>query len=180
MIIDKSLDAFTKELLTYYQNKDFFKAQHLANLMIKKFPKNNLSWQILSFIYLEQVKIHDAYNAITNASKIDPKDFKVLINLGLILFKLGLYDKSILTFERVLEINKDNFSAYINLGAVFQKKNDFENAELNYMKAIKINPNSSIVYNNLANTLKDLNRLEEVEQNYKKALKIDPNYKKAS
>ena len=180
MIFNKSLDACTKELLTFYQNKDFSKAQDLANLMIKKFPKNNLSWQILSFIYLEQEKIHDAYNAITNASKIDPKDFKVLINLGLILFKLGLYDKSILTFEKVLEINKDNFSAYINLGAVYQKKNDFKNAELNYLKAIKINPNSSIVYNNLANTLKDLNRLEEVEHNYKKALKIDPNYKKAS
>ena len=180
MIIDKSSDIYTKELLTYYQNKDFSKAQDLANLMIKKFPKNNLSWQILSFIYLEQEKIHDAYNAITNASKIDPKDFKVLINLGLILFKLGLYDKSILTFEKVLEINKDDFSAYINLGAVYQKKNDFKNAELNYLKAIKINPNSSIVYNNLANTLKDLNRLEEVEHNYKKALKIDPNYKKAS
>ena len=180
MIIDKSLDEYTKELLTYYQNKDFSKAQDLANLMIKKFPKNNISWQILTFIYLEQEKIKDAYHAITNASKIDPKDFKVLINLGLILFKLGLYDKSILTFEKVLEINKDNFSAYINLGAVYQKKNDFKNAELNYLKAIKINPNSSIVYNNLANTLKDLNRLEEVEHNYKKALKIDPNYKKAS
>ena len=51
MIFNKSLDACTKELLTFYQNKDFSKAQDLANLMIKKFPKNNLSWQILSFIY---------------------------------------------------------------------------------------------------------------------------------
>ena len=179
MIIDKSLDTYTKELLTYYQNKDFSKAQDLANLMIKKFPKNNLSWQILSFIYLEKEKLNDAHEALNEASKIDPKDFKVLINLGLILFKLGLYEKSILAFKKVLEINKDNFSAYINLGTVYQKKNDFKNAELNYLKAIKINPNKSIVYNNLANTLKDLNRLDEAELNYEKALKIDPNYKKA-
>ena len=90
LLINKSLDAHTKELLTYYQNKDFSEAQDLAILMTKKFPKNNLSWQILSFIYLEQEKIHDAYNAITNASKIDPKDFKVLINLGLILFNTSI------------------------------------------------------------------------------------------
>ena len=90
--------------------------------MIKKYPKNNLSWQILSFIYLEKGKIKDAYEAISNANKIDPKDFKVLINLGLILFKLGSYEKSISAFKKVLEINKDNFSAYINLGVVYQNK----------------------------------------------------------
>ena len=67
MIIDKSLDAFTKELLTYYQNKDFVKAEDLANLMIKKFPKNNLSWQILSFIYLEKEKLNDAHEALNEA-----------------------------------------------------------------------------------------------------------------
>ena len=61
MIFNKSLDAYTKELLKFYQNKDFSKAQDLANLMIKKFPKNNLSWQILSFIYLEQEKIMSIY-----------------------------------------------------------------------------------------------------------------------
>tara|TARA_B100001540_G_C15729558_1_gene607008 strand:+ start:114 stop:1265 length:1152 start_codon:yes stop_codon:yes gene_type:complete len=180
MIIDKSLEIYTRELLTYYKNKDFVKAQDLAKLMIKKFPYNNLSWQILSFIHLEKGKIKEAYEAISKASKIDPKDFKVLINLGLILFKLRLFDDSIATFKKVLEIDNENFSAYINLGAVYQKKNDFKNAELNYLQAIKINPNSSIVYNNLANTLKDQNKLDEAEINYKKALVINPDYKKAS
>ena len=180
MIIDKSLGIYTRELLTYYQNKDFAKAQDLAKLMIKKFPNNSLSWQILSFIYLEKGEIKEAYEAISKASKLDPKDFKVLINLGLILFKLKLFDDSIATFNKVLEIDNENFSAYINLGAVYQKKNDLKNAELNYLQAIKINPNSSIVYNNLANTLKDQNKLDEAEINYKKALEIDPDYKKAS
>ena len=180
MIADKTFEKYTLELLNYYQNKDFANAQDLANLMIKKYPKNNLSWQILSFIYLEKGKIKDAHEAISNAHKIDPKDFKVLINLGLILFKLGSYEKSISAFKKVLEINKDNFSAYINLGVVYQKQNDLKNAELNYLKAIKINPNTPIVFNNFANTLKDLNRLDEAELNYRKALKIDSNYKKAA
>ena len=180
MIIDKSFEIHTRELLNYYQNKDFAKAQDLARLMIKKFPKNNLSWQILSFIHLEKGKIKDAYEALSEANKIDPKDFKVLVNLGSILFKLGKFEDAITTFKKVLKINNDNFSAYINLGTVYQKKNDFKNAELNYLKAVKINPNSQIVYNNLANTMKDLNRLDDAEINYKKALEIDPNYKKAS
>ena len=180
MIADKSFEKYTLELFNYYQNKDYANAQDLANLMIKKYPKNNLSWQILSFIYLEKGKIKEAYEAISNAHKIDPKDFKVLINLGLILFKLGSYEKSISAFKKVLEINKDNFSAYINLGVVYQKQNDLKNAELNYLKAIKINPNTPIVFNNFANTLKDLNRLDEAELNYRKALKIDTNYKKAA
>ena len=122
MIIDKSLKIYTRELLTYYQNKDFAKAQDLVKLMIKKFPNNNLSWQILSFIHLEEGRLKEAYEAIIKASEIDPKDFKVLINLGLILFKLKLFDDSIVTFKKVLNIDNENFSAYINLGAVYQKK----------------------------------------------------------
>ena len=78
MIIGKSFEIYTRELLTYYQNKDFAKAQDLARIMIKKFPKNNLSWQIISFIYLEKGKIKDAYEAISNAHKIDPKILKYL------------------------------------------------------------------------------------------------------
>ena len=129
MIIDKSVETYCRELLTYYHNKDFANAEDLAKLIIKKFPKNTLSWQILSFIYLEKGKIKDAYETISNANQIDPEDYKVLINLGLILFKLGLYEKSISKFKKVLEINKDNFSAYINLGAVYQKINDLKSAE---------------------------------------------------
>ena len=56
MISSKTFEKNTIELLNYYQNKDFANAQDLANLMIKKYLKNNLSWQILSFIYLEKRK----------------------------------------------------------------------------------------------------------------------------
>ena len=56
MISSKTFEKNTIELLNYYQNKDFVNAQDLANLMIKKYLKNNLSWQILSFIYLEKRK----------------------------------------------------------------------------------------------------------------------------
>ena len=180
MINNKSLEKNINNLLTYYKTKDFRKAKELANVLIKQFPKNNLSWQILSYINLETGKLNEAREALINAIKIDPKDYKALINLGLIFFKLGQFEKSISTFKKVLELNKDNFSAFVNLGVVYQKKNDLKNAEINYLKAIKINSTSSIVFNNLGNTLKDLNKLYEAEKNYNKALEIDPNYIKAS
>ena len=180
MIINKSLETYTIELLTYFQDKDFVKAQNLANLMINKFPNNNLSWQILSHIYLETGKINESCDALINAIKIDPEDYKALTNLGLIYFKLGQFEKSISTFKKVLKLNKSNFSAFVNLGAVYQKKNDLKNAEVNYLEAIKINPTSSIVYNNLGNTLKDMNKLDEAEINYNKSLEIEPNYVKAN
>ena len=91
MVISKSFELYTRELLTYYQNKDFAKAHDLATLMIKKFPKNNLSWQIISFIYLEKGKIKEAYEALSKANKIDPKDFKVLNNLATQLFNTKQY-----------------------------------------------------------------------------------------
>ena len=112
MIIYKSFEIHARELLNYYQNKDFAKAQDLAKLMIKKFPYNNLSWQILSFIHLEKGKIKEAYEAISKASKIDPKDFKVLINLGSIQFKLGKLEDIIYLTNKGTRFLIDNlFSA---------------------------------------------------------------------
>ena len=180
MINDKSLEANIHILLTHYKKKEFGEAKELAHFLIKKFPKNNLSWQILSYIYLETGKLNEARDALNNAIKIDPMDYKALINLGSILYKLRLYEKSISIFKKVLELNNNNFTAYLNLGAVYQKINDLNNAELNYLEALKINPKSSVVYNNLGNTLKDLNKFDEAENNYYKALEIDPNYVKAT
>ena len=180
MINDKSLEININNLLTYYKKKDFKKAEELANVLIKQFPTHNISWQILSYIYLETGKLNEASEALNNAIKIDPNDHRALINLGTIFFKLGHFEKSILTFKKVLELNKDNFSAFVNLGTVYKKKNDLKNAEINYLKAIKINPKSPVVFNNLGSTLKDLNKLDEAEKNYNKALEIDPNYIKAT
>ena len=180
MIDDKSLETNINKLLNYYKKKDFKKTKELANVLIKQFPTHNLSWQILSYIYLETGKLNEACEALINAIRINPKDYKALINLGLIFFKLGQFEKSISTFKKVLELNKNNFSAFVNLGAVYKKKNDLKNAEINYLEAIKINPKSAVVLNNLGNTLKDLNKLEEAEKNYNKALEIDPNYIKAT
>ena len=180
MINEKSFETNINNLLTYYKKKDFKKTKELANVLIKQFPKHNLSWQILSNIYVESGKLNEAREALINAIKIDPADYRALNNLGLIFFKLGQFEKSISTFKKVLELNKNNFSAFVNLGAIYQKNNDLKNAEIHYLKAIKINPKSSVVFNNLGNTLKDLNKLDEAEKNYNKALEIDPNYIKAT
>ena len=178
-ISESSLDSNINNLIKHYQKKDFKTAKSLAEVMTKQFPRNNFSWQILSLIFMSNGEINKAHQAIKNAVKIDPNDYKALTNLGLILFKLGLNEESILTFKKVLLIDKDNLNSYINLGAVYHKMNNFKDAETNYLKAISINPNLPIVHNNFGNTLKDLNKIQEAELSYKKAVDLDPNYNKA-
>ena len=178
-ISESSLDSNINNLIKHYQKKDFKTAKSLAEVMTKQFPRNNFSWQILSLIFMSNGEINKAHQAIKNAVKIDPNDYKALNNLGIILFKLGLNEESILTFKKVLLINKDNLNSYINLGTVYQKMNNLKEAETNYLKAISINPNLPIIHNNLGNTLKDLNKIQEAETSYKKAIDLDSNYNKA-
>ena len=179
MTKDKSLEISIKKLLIHYQKKEFKIAKDLANDLTKEFPKNNFSWQVLFLIFVETGKLNEAYDAISQAVKIDPLDFKAQSNLGSVLFRLGLLDKSISTFKEVLKLDNNNFNAYINLGVIYQKKKELKKAENSYLKAIEINPNSKISYNNLGNTLKELNRLDEAELNYNRALKLDSNYDRA-
>ena len=179
MTSEKSLELNIQNLLALYQKKEFKNAKSLAFDITKKFPENSFSWQVLFLIFMEEEKLDEAHQAISQAVKINPLDFKALSNLGSILFRKGLVNESITTFKKVLEIEKNNFNAYINLGVIYHNKKDLNKAEKSYLKAIEINPKSSICYNNLGNILKDLNRINDAEINYNKALELDPNYKKA-
>ena len=179
MTSEKSLELNIQNLLALYQKKEFKNAKSLAFDITKKFPENSFSWQVLFLIFMEEEKLDEAHQAISQAVKINPLDFKALSNLGSILFRKGLVNESITTFKKVLEIEKNNFNAYINLGVIYHNKKDLNKAEKSYLKAIEINPKSSICYNNLGNILKDLNKINDAEINYNKALELNPNYKKA-
>ena len=175
----KSLEIHNQNLLALYQRKEFKNAKDLAFEITKKFPKNNLSWQVLFSIFINEEKLDEAHKAISQVVKINPLDFKALSNLGSVLFRIGLIEESISTFKKVLEIDNNNFNAYVNLGVIYHNKNQLKKAEKSYLNAIEINPNSAICYNNFGNTLKDLNKINDAESNYNKALELDPNYEKA-
>ena len=62
----------------------------------------------------------------------------MLYKTGTFYFHLGLYDKAILFYEKVLSIDLNHHQSLYDLGRSFLKKSDYINAIKNFKKAIKL------------------------------------------
>ena len=62
----------------------------------------------------------------------------MLYKTGTFYFHLGLYDKAILFYEKVLSIDLNHHQSFHDLGRSFLKKSDYINTIKNFKKAIKL------------------------------------------
>ena len=88
----------------------------------------------------------------------------------------GLWQDSIVMFERAIEIKPDYAEAYFNLGVVVKETDNLDYARECYLKSIKLFPNYAAAHNNLGNIYKKLNQLTEAVKSYEKSVAIRPDF----
>ena len=72
-----------------------------------------------------------------------------LLNIGLIFFNNGNFDKALEYGQRVVNIDPDNFLVWNNIGSVFYELGQYVKATYYYKRAIFLNPDESSPYVNL-------------------------------
>ena len=106
----------------------------------------------------------------------DEDDFYGLIYLGHEYFYHGLYEKSIETLTKVLEIHKEQAnsveeaSCYLFMGDAYSKMKNYEKAIDNYITAINIEPTYRESYLDLAKVYIEMNRYEDAINAVKEAI----------
>jgi superkiller protein 3 len=86
------------------------------------------------------------------------------------------YEKSIIYFKRIIEIDPNNYRAHYNLGIAYFNLNRFEEALNSYKIAISIKPDYKHGYYNIGLVHEATEDLEKAIEAYEKALEFDPNY----
>ncbi len=108
------------------------------------------------------------------------KNSSILHNiLGSIEVRKKNYNKSLIYFEKSIELDPNYAQAYNSLGIVYQKLNNFEESLKNYAKAISLNDNFSEAYNNKGNLLLKFDQIDNAIKNFRKAIEIFNNYAEA-
>ena len=131
-------------------------AENLCLEAIKKYPKNVRYQNLMNEIKVTHIKqnLSDSVSLLENylkkndhqkgldyalnLLKIYPKNIDLLNKIGTFYFHLGLYDKAILFYEKVLSIDLNDHQSLHDLGRSFLKKSDYINAIKNFKKAIKL------------------------------------------
>jgi tetratricopeptide (TPR) repeat protein len=86
------------------------------------------------------------------------------------------YHKSLVCYDKALEIKLDYVEAWYNKGYVLERLGEYEAAIASYNKALEIDPNVADTWNNKASVLSRLGKYEEAIKSYDKAIELEPNY----
>ncbi len=95
--------------------------------------------------------------------------------LGASFAQLGMPEKAVVPFRKVIDLAPTEAEAHFNLGAVLHDLGQLKEAETLYRKFISLQPQNLPALNNLGNLLCDLHRPDEAEHYYQMSLSIEPN-----
>lgn len=82
------------------------------------------------------------------------------INQGLEYYNSGNYDKSIETWDKILNIDPKSATALNNIGSAFMMKNQYNDAIVLFKKALELEPDNQLAKNNLAWALDEKSKTE--------------------
>ena len=81
--------------------------------------------------------------------EIDPADYQVRNNLGVVYAQLRLFDEAVEQFQKSIEIKPDYTMAYLNLGAAYGDMERLDDAIVAFNKAIEVKPGYAKAHQNL-------------------------------
>jgi tetratricopeptide (TPR) repeat protein len=173
---DGAVPTYTEldRLITQLNAGNQIELEHLARLLVKKYPDSGLAWKILGAALPTPGK--EALSAVQMAAELLPDDSEAHSNLGNVLRELGRLDDAEASYRRSLKLKPDFAEAQNNLGITLFGLGRLEEAEACYLKAIEINRGYAEAINNLGNVYLDQGRLDEAMTCYHRALEINPEY----
>ena len=177
---------------------EYSKAKDLYLDVIEKFPNNIKALHALK--KLRSLHINKPIN--TNKSKgfsdllqkYNNQEFKNVIKKADELIKiypnendlhniqgasnaaLGMFDKAIECYEKILKINPNSAIAYFNIAVMYDKLKSPKYAIKNYKNATKIKSDYADAHNNMGSAYKELNDFDRALNAYQKATLIQPNH----
>ena len=107
--------------------------------LFKNYPNINVSdWE-------KEIEIYE------KSINLKLEKFKIFINIGVILFKLGKIKESVIAFKKSIESNPNFSLAYNNLAVSFLELGKFEEASKYFALALKLDNNDLSAQKHLIN-----------------------------
>ena len=111
------------------------------NHVLELQPTHILTQSALGTVYGKQKgDFKNAIHYLTLAVKYNPKDGGAFENLGIAYAMKGVFDSSLVAFNRALELKPESPQSYLNVAITYQNMRDSVNANIYFEKAFKLDP----------------------------------------
>lgn len=168
--MDESMARNYKRNLAAGQGRTYYKS--VSKPSIEKVEISQINRMML---FYKNKEFKNALSAGEAILKTDASNRDALYIIGLTGSMLELIDKSILSFEKLLELDpKYKKSVYLFLSISYKKKGDFQKGLKVLDKAIKYFPNFYEAYIYRAKMFLKLKQTKKAKNEFYKATKLDP------
>jgi len=131
-----------------------------------RFSNDSIFYNILGFTELQLGLLDKAEISYLRSIKIDNGYKDSRSNLGIVLYKKGLFKEAKKIFIDLLNQDSKDLSAIYNLGVIFLDEKNYNEAISCFNKAIKINPNSYECHHYLGKAYEEIKSFNEAIKYY--------------
>lgn len=115
----------------------------------------------------------NAIKAMEMLTKLDKKNEKAWLKLGMLCMETGDFKKSGDAFRKALEMDPENFTVHFRLGLFYDRQEKWDDAVKSLQKAIEINPTSGKAHHSLGFVYESLGNRKEAVKCFKRALELE-------
>jgi tetratricopeptide (TPR) repeat protein len=136
-------------------------------------PKDADSLTRMALALSKLNRVDEAFKALDQAAKLDPKNAAVQYELGnLLLYKQGKADKAAAAYQRVVQLDPKNVDAYFNLGNAYNRLGQNDKQIDAFKKVVELNSRDADGWFNLGNACFKANKLDDAISAYSKAVEL--------
>ena len=160
--------------LNVYKSGNYDLAEKLLITYIKKNKKDYKAYQLLGHIYNKKKLYKKSIINYNKSIKIS-NDKNILLDLGNLYLSLNNISQAILSYKKILQLDKRHELAINNLSYCYMLNYDYDKSKKYINKAISLNPKNEFFHFNFGNLYKRFGKLNLALASYDKAIKINPN-----
>ena len=151
----------------------------LSNDYLSKLSQSAEELKVIGDQYFKCGDLVQANLHYKRSLDIDPIQFEVCKNLGVIQYYQGRLDEAIRYYDQALVLKSDYPEAHSNRGLALNDLNRLEDALFSLNHAIALKPDFAFAYNNRGMTLRNLNRADEALEDFDHAIELKSDYAEA-
>lgn len=159
----------------YLIKGDYKQSEKYLHIAEGKLPAWSRNYNLLGMVKENQGKIKEAKEYYLKAVKSNPVDADAFMNLATLFFRLKLYLKAAVFFEKAFTLPKPHSAdLYYNYAVFCQANNQLKKAVDNYLKCLKKDPAFEMALNNLGTIYFQAGKYQKAIVYFEKSLALNP------
>ncbi len=153
---------------------DPVRAEQLLKEALATQKRHGPAHATFGLLLARQGRLEEAVEALSNATRINPRDAAGFFNLGNALKQLGRLEQAIRAYAKAVQLAPHAAATHNGLGVALRDAGKYDKATTALNKALSIDPHMAEAHNNLGTVYKAQGRLDDAIHHYRKALDSQP------